>query len=105
MVWFVLGHSGQRTSVKCAEAAWNYKAGGIVHLKSPAFFFFFKSPAVLIKGLPNQALSFLRNRNGIRILVGQVILDVQIKILFCTFFTIAPPQFDLEILMSFLSLQ
>ena len=26
MVWFVLGHSGQRTSsVKCAEAAWNYK--------------------------------------------------------------------------------
>ena len=37
MVWFVLGHSGQRTSVKCAEAAWNYKAGGIVHLKSPAF--------------------------------------------------------------------
>ena len=37
MVWFVLGHSGQRTSVKCAEVAWNYKAGGIVHLKSPAF--------------------------------------------------------------------
>ena len=36
MVWFVLGHSGQRTSVKCAEATWNYKAGGIVHLKSPA---------------------------------------------------------------------
>ena len=33
MVWFVLGHSGQRTSVKCAEAAWNYKAGGIVHLR------------------------------------------------------------------------
>ena len=36
MVRFVLGHSGQRTSVKCAEAVWNYKAGGIVHLKSPA---------------------------------------------------------------------
>ena len=35
-MWFVLGHSGQRKSVKCAEAAWNYKAGGIVHLKSPA---------------------------------------------------------------------
>ena len=41
MVWFVLGHSGQGTCVKCAEAAWNYKAGGIVHLKSPAFFFSF----------------------------------------------------------------
>ena len=40
MVWFVLGYSGQRTSVKYAEAAWNYKAGGIVHLISPAFFFF-----------------------------------------------------------------
>ena len=39
MVWS-LGHCGQRTSVKCAEAAWNYKAGGIVHLKSPAFFCF-----------------------------------------------------------------
>ena len=39
MAWFVLGQSGQRTSVKCAEAAWNYKAGAIVHLKSPAFFF------------------------------------------------------------------
>ena len=38
MVWFVLGHSGQRTSVKCAEAAWNYKSGGVVHLKSPAGF-------------------------------------------------------------------
>ena len=38
MVWFILGHSGQRTSVKCAEAEWNYKAGGIVHLKSPAVF-------------------------------------------------------------------
>ena len=38
--WFVLGQGGQRTSVKCAEAAWNYKAGGIVHLKSPAFFVF-----------------------------------------------------------------
>ena len=35
----VVGHSGQRTSVKCAEAAWNYKAGGIVHLKSLRFFF------------------------------------------------------------------
>ena len=30
-----LGHSGQRTSVKCAEATCNYK-GGVVHLKSPA---------------------------------------------------------------------
>ena len=39
MVWFVLGHSGQRTSVKCAEATWNYKAGGIMHWKSPAVFF------------------------------------------------------------------
>ena len=39
LVWFVLGHSGQRTSVKCAEAAWNNKVGGKVHLKSPAFFF------------------------------------------------------------------
>ena len=39
MVWFVLGHSGQRTSVKCAEATWNYKSGGVVHLKSPAVFF------------------------------------------------------------------
>ena len=36
-----LGQSGQRTSVKCADATWNYKAGGIVNLKSPAFFFFF----------------------------------------------------------------
>ena len=25
MEWFALGRSGQRTSVKCAEAAWNYK--------------------------------------------------------------------------------
>ena len=37
MVWFVLGHSGQRTSVKCAETLWNYKLfkvrGHIVHLK------------------------------------------------------------------------
>ena len=40
MVWFTLGHSGQRTYVKCAEAAWNNKGGGVVHLKSPAFFFF-----------------------------------------------------------------
>ena len=39
MVWFVLGHSGQGTSVKCAEAAWNYKSGGVVHLKSPVGFF------------------------------------------------------------------
>ena len=23
--WYVLGHSGQRASVKSAEAAWNYK--------------------------------------------------------------------------------
>ena len=34
-----LGHSCQRTSVKCAEAGWNYKAGGVVHLKSPVVFF------------------------------------------------------------------
>ena len=40
MVWFVLGHSGRQISVKCAEAVWNYKAGGIVHLKSPAVLFF-----------------------------------------------------------------
>ena len=26
--WCVLGQSGQRTSVKCAEAMWNYKVGG-----------------------------------------------------------------------------
>ena len=26
-------------SVKCAEATWNYKVRGVVHLKSPAFFF------------------------------------------------------------------
>ena len=37
-VWFVLGHSNQRISVKFAEATWNYDAGGRVHLKSPAFF-------------------------------------------------------------------
>ena len=37
--WYGLSWaSGQRTSVKCAEAAWNYKAGGVVHLKSPAVF-------------------------------------------------------------------
>ena len=35
-----LGHSGQQTSVKCAEAVWNDKAVGVVHLKSPAFLFF-----------------------------------------------------------------
>ena len=40
MVLFVLGHSGQRTSVKCAEASWNYK-GYTVHLKSPAVLFCF----------------------------------------------------------------
>ena len=32
-------YSGQRTSVKYAEASWNYKCGGVVHLKSPAFVF------------------------------------------------------------------
>ena len=37
----MVSHGGQRTSVKCAEAAWNKKAGGVVHSKSPAFFFFF----------------------------------------------------------------
>ena len=37
--WFVLGHSGQQTSVKCVEATWNYKSGGVVHLKPPAYFF------------------------------------------------------------------
>ena len=40
MVWFTLGHSGQQTSVKCTEAMWNNKAGGVVHYKSPAFFSF-----------------------------------------------------------------
>ena len=40
-LWFVLGHSGQRTPVKCAEAAWYYKVRGMVHLKSPAFGFVF----------------------------------------------------------------
>ena len=39
MIWFSLDHSGQRTSVECAEAAWNNKAGGVVHLESPAVFF------------------------------------------------------------------
>ena len=39
MVWFTLGHSGQRTSVKCTEATWNNKAGGVVYLKSPSLFF------------------------------------------------------------------
>ena len=41
MVWFVFGHSGQRTSVKCAEAAWNYKVRGRSALKITCFFFFF----------------------------------------------------------------
>ena len=27
MIWFTLGHSGQQTSVKCAEAIWNTKQG------------------------------------------------------------------------------
>ena len=27
MVWFTLGYSGQRTTVKCAEAVWNTKQG------------------------------------------------------------------------------
>ena len=35
-----LWYSGQRTSVKCAEVASNYKAGGVVYLKSPACFCF-----------------------------------------------------------------
>ena len=39
MIWFTLGHSGQRTILKSAEAAWNYKAGRVMHLKSPAVFF------------------------------------------------------------------
>ena len=41
--WYglALGHSGQGTSLKCAEAAWNYETGGVVHLKSSAFFFLF----------------------------------------------------------------
>ena len=42
MVWFTLGHSGQRTFVKCAEALWNNKAGGVVRLKSPAFLIYYK---------------------------------------------------------------
>ena len=48
MVWFPLDHSGQQTSVKCAEAAWNYKAGGVVHLKShfPLFFVYLRCPSV-----------------------------------------------------------
>ena len=36
-----LGLSGQQTSVKFAEVTRNYKSGGVVRLKSPAFFFFF----------------------------------------------------------------
>ena len=44
---FHLGHSDQRPSVKCAEAAWITKSGMhsalqfIVHYKSPAFFFLY----------------------------------------------------------------
>ena len=40
--WYGLssGHRGQRTYVKCAEATWNYKAGGVVHLKIIYPFFF-----------------------------------------------------------------
>ena len=37
MVWFIKGHSSQGTFVKFAEAALNYIAGDVVHLKSPAF--------------------------------------------------------------------
>ena len=33
-----LDHNGQQTSVKWAEAMWNNKAEGIVHLKSSVFF-------------------------------------------------------------------
>ena len=33
MFWFVVGQSGQRISVKCAEAAWNYKVRGCSGLK------------------------------------------------------------------------
>ena len=32
-----LGHSGQQTPVKCAEAMWNYEVRGVVNFKSPAF--------------------------------------------------------------------
>ena len=38
MVWFVLG---QRTSVKCAEAAWNYKVRGHSALEITCVFCFF----------------------------------------------------------------
>ena len=38
MVWFVLGQSGQWTSVKCAEAVWNHKVRGIVHKITCIFF-------------------------------------------------------------------
>ena len=44
LIMVVLGHSGQRTSVKLAEAAWNYKVKSVVHLKLPAFFFFIYLP-------------------------------------------------------------
>ena len=38
-VWYFLPHSGQRTSVKYAEAAWiTQSQGGTVLYKSPAFF-------------------------------------------------------------------
>ena len=40
MLWFTVGHSGLRTTVKCAEATWNYKAGGHSALKITCFFFF-----------------------------------------------------------------
>ena len=41
MVWFAFCQSGQQTSVKFVEAAWNCKSGCVMHLKSPAFFFCF----------------------------------------------------------------
>ena len=34
--------------MKCAVATWNYKSGGIVHLKSPAFFFFFSTAYLML---------------------------------------------------------
>ena len=40
-VWSVLGHSGQRTSIKCPEALWYYKVGGVVHHLFFCFVLFF----------------------------------------------------------------
>ena len=37
--WYSLSWATEVSEDLCADAAWNYKAGDIVNLKSPAFFF------------------------------------------------------------------